>query len=202
MRFNATLFKSVLSIYDEMQSTGISLVYFGEFSQAITTLFTSMSENEMARNGEDRKVMRKVYHTMVETLQNLNKHSDEYSDNSKIGKGMYMIGKSADSYFIISSNKIRNQRIAKIAQTLNDINKKSKAELDQLHKEQLRYGYLSSKGGAGLGFIDIVRKTGQPLDFYFFPVNNDTSLFVMRIELNPTKIIRNKKSKASDAQQE
>ena len=50
--------------------------------------------------------------------------------------------------------------------------------LDDMYKKQLREGILSPKGGAGLGFIDIRRKTGNHLDYSFVKIDKETSFFI------------------------
>ena len=77
MNLSFNFIKSVSNIYDEMIENGFSLVYLGEFSHGITKMFTSMAESDMEKQSEERSVQRKVFHVMVETLQNMNKHSDE-----------------------------------------------------------------------------------------------------------------------------
>jgi len=42
----------------------------------------------------------------------------------------------------------------------------------------MRDGILSPQGGAGLGFIDIRRKTGNPLDYSFVKIDEETSFFI------------------------
>jgi len=61
---------------------------------------------------------------------------------------------------------------------LENVNTLSKPDLDILYKKQLKEGSLSKKGGAGLGFIDIKRKTGKNLEFHFLPVNKSHSFFL------------------------
>lgn len=46
---------------------------------------------------------------MVETIQNMNKHSDGAIGN--IGNGLFVIGKKEDTYYIITSNKVSAERM-------------------------------------------------------------------------------------------
>ena len=78
---NLDFIKSVLSLHDEMERNGFSLVYEGEFNHDIMKMFTSMAEKDMDKLNEERSVKRKVFHVMVECLQNMTKHSDEYSED-------------------------------------------------------------------------------------------------------------------------
>jgi len=176
--------KSVLSLYDELVKNGISLVYLGEFNHDITKMFTSMSEREMERKKEERSVQRKVYHVMVETLQNISRHSDEITGiENNIGNGLFLIGQKDNTYFIITSNKISNKKKEVIHANLNEVNSLTRDELNQLFKKTIKEGTISEKGGAGLGLIDIARKTSNPLEFQFLPMDEEYSLFVLKVEI-------------------
>jgi len=62
---------------------------------------------------------------------------------------------------------------------LEEINSLDKEGLKQLYKKQMREGRLSDKGGAGLGFIDIARKTGNKLEYHFLPIDETSSFFLL-----------------------
>jgi len=62
---------------------------------------------------------------------------------------------------------------------LERVNNLSKEELNQLYKQKIKEGRLSEKGGAGLGFIDIARKTGQKLVYSFLKIDEEKSFFVL-----------------------
>jgi len=53
-----------------------------------------------------------------------------------------------------------------------------------MYKKQLREGKISGKGGAGLGLIDIARKTGNHLDYMFFPADDTTKYFVLKVRVD------------------
>jgi hypothetical protein len=74
---------------------------------------------------------------------------------------------------------IENTKIEELTNILNHINTLDKEGLKELYKTQMREGRLSEKGGAGLGFIDIARKTGRKLDFHFLPIDEENHFFVL-----------------------
>ncbi len=111
MKLNVGFIKSVLNVYDEMSQNGISIVYLGEFHHQITKMFTSMAEDDLDRKDEEKGIIRRVYSVMVETLQNMARHSDELADKFNIGKGLFMIGKKDTSYYVITSNKVSNAKV-------------------------------------------------------------------------------------------
>jgi len=182
MTLSANLTRSVLTFYHEMMNNGISLVYLGEFNHEITKMFTSMAEDEMERKNEERSTKKKVYHVMVETLQNMNKHSDGISED-QIGKGLFIIGRKDDTYYVLTSNRILNTRIPMLQNMIERINEATIPELKQMYMKQIKEGKLSDKGGAGLGLIDIARKTGEKYQYQFLPIDEKYCFFILKVEV-------------------
>ncbi|MDD4747646.1 MAG: SiaB family protein kinase [Salinivirgaceae bacterium] len=179
MSANINFIKTVLSLHDEMVSNGFSLVYEGVFSHDIMKMFTSMTENNMDKQNEDKSVRRKVFHVMVECLQNMTKHSDDYDFNDRIGNGLFIVGKKEGFWNIITANKIHKSKIEDLRQSIETINSLSQEGLKDLYKKQIKEGSLSEKGGAGLGLIDIARKTGRKLDYQFLPLDDKENYFFL-----------------------
>ena len=183
MDLNVSFIKSVLNLYDELLTNGISLVYLGEFNHQITKMFTTMADNEMGRNEEQKSTRRKVYHSMVETLQNMNKHSDEIAEKNNIGKGLFLIGKKEQIYYIITANKVDKDKVGQLTRAIHEVNAATPDELKIMYKKQLREGTLSDKQGAGLGLIDIARKSTRELHYQFIPLDEEFSFFILKVEI-------------------
>ena len=172
-------FDFVYDIYNQMKDNDINLIYEGEITHEITKAFTSLAEKKLENEQESSSVQRKVFHVMVECLQNISKHADIDHKTPYSKRGVFMINKTTESYSIITGNIIENEKISELRNLLNDINEKTKEELNTLYKKQIREGALSDKQGAGLGFIDIARKTGEKLDYHFIKINESFSFFVL-----------------------
>ncbi len=177
----------VVNFHKMMLDKKITLVYEGEVTQEITKAFTSMTEKNLDKVEEDGKIKKKVYHVMVECLQNISKHADDdaqtASDSLEEGlakTGIFLIGNDQNQYFITSGNGISNDNIPALKSLIDNINSLNQDELKQLHKEKMRETAISDKGGAGLGFIDIARKTGNPLEYHFEPIDENNSFFLLK----------------------
>ena len=118
---------------------------------------------------------------MVECLQNISKHAYDFTSSDFLfsGRGIFLVSKCENEYSVTTGNAIDNDRIEEMTEMLETINKMDKDELKGLYKRQMKEGRLSDKGGAGLGFIDIKRKTGKELEYHFLPISNDTSFFLL-----------------------
>ena len=178
----------ISTIYDSIIGKGISLVYIGRFNHNIIKMFSAMAEADMEKKAVDNVTRRRVYHAMIEILQNMSRHSDEISESSHVGKGLFMIGKKSEKYFIITSNKIKNKNIPNLQKSIELINNSSPDQLNIMYSTQLSGGTISPKGGAGLGLIDIARKTSKALRFNFIPINSYYSYFVLKVVIDKRKI--------------
>ncbi len=179
----------VYDFYLKMKKNNINLAYEGEITHQITKAFTSLTENNMVRAEDYNSVKKKVFHVMVESLQNISKHADDQYNlvDSKDGRGIFLVSKDETEYNVTTSNIIANSKIDDIKKMLENINNLEKTELDKLYKQKIREGRLSAKGGAGLGFIDIARKTGQKLIYSFVKIDEDKSFFVLTATISRLK---------------
>jgi hypothetical protein len=180
--------KGIEIIYDNIIANGINLVYIGKFNHNIVKMFSSMAEEDMNSVAVDIGTKKRVYHTMVEILQNMNKHSDEIADAGHVGRGLFMIGKKGNNYFIITSNKIKNSNVKSLKDSIEIINNSTLEELNDLYTSQLRYGKITEKGGAGLGLLDIARKTNKSLQYNFIALNKFYSYFILKVVIDRRKI--------------
>ena len=174
--------KYIFDMHQMMLENNVILVYEGEFTQEITKSVLAMAERNMDSIGEESGIKRKVFNVMVECLQNIVKHGDEYiSEEININTAIFMIGKHKNSYIITSGNPIKNEQVDELTQKLDEINSLDKDGLKKLYKEIIKGGSgLTEKGGAGLGFVDMARKSGQKLEFGFEPIGDGHSFFSLK----------------------
>ncbi len=171
----------VYSFYKAMKEHNVLLVYEGEITHQITKAFTSLTETNMEVEQEENGTQKKVFHVMVECLQNVSKHADhiDHGEIKKDGRGIFLLCKNEQEYSITTGNILVKTKIPEMIEVLDKINSLDRDGLKQLYKQQIKDGRLSQKGGAGLGFIDIAKKTGNKLHYNFLPINDEHSFFVL-----------------------
>jgi hypothetical protein len=177
--------KYVYDLHNVMLQRNLILVYEGEFTQEITKSVLAMAERNMDSIGEESNIKRKVFNVMVECLQNICKHADEYDPNAQqSNKAIFMIGKHEDEYVITTGNPIMNDKVGNLNSKLEQINSLDKEGLKALYKDIIKNGDLSEKGGAGLGFVDMARKSGQKLEYAFEPMTEIWSFFSLKTTIS------------------
>jgi len=171
----------VYDFYVKMKKNNINLAYEGEITHQITKAFTSLAENNMTLENDPSSVQKKVFHVMVECLQNISKHAEVRINETTTtdGRGIFLVSKDDEEYNITTGNLIKSDKVNGLRKMLENINNLDPEGLKQLYKQQMREGRLSPKGGAGLGFIDIARKTGEKLVYSFLEIDEENSFFVL-----------------------
>jgi len=179
--------KFVYQIHNNMVNNRILLVYEGEVNQDITKAFTTMTQKNLEEDTTTSvPIKKRVYHVMVECLQNIGRHSDniESGEPEAPGSGIFLVSKSDEGFYVVTGNPVASTKINDLTDILNKVNGMNEEEIKSYYKQKMLESRISEKGGAGLGFIDIVKKTGNKIDFHFEKINNVTSFFIVKTLIN------------------
>ena len=174
----------IFDLHRTMMSQKLILVYQGEFTQETTKSILAMAERNLDSTGEESSIKRKVFNVMVEALQNIVKHSDELIDGGVHSHtAIFLIGKEKDRFSIMAGNPIRKSNKPRLEKTLEHINSLDKDGLKDLYKEIIKNTTISDKGGAGLGFVDMARKSGEKLEYEFPEMSADYFFFCLKVNV-------------------
>lgn len=180
----------IYDLHRTMASHKLILVYDGDFTQETTKSILAMAERNLDSSGEDSGIKRKVFNVMVEALQNIVKHSSEQglTAGSLVSKAaIFIISKDEKRYCVMTGNPIPKASVAGLTKNLNDLNAKDKEGLKEMYKEIIKNTQISEKGGAGLGFVDMARKSGEKLEFSFDNMDADYDFFCLKVNISREK---------------
>ena len=171
--------------YEALNNDNLSFIYQGDFNDAITEKIINLSEYNIEHVNEFAKMKNKVSFMIVECFQNIVRHGNEtHQKNPDSGfPGLFLTRNTENVFYIGSANLIENSNIGTLKSTLDKINGLDKEQMKAFYLEVLSNEEISGKGGAGLGLIEMARKSGQPLDFDFEKFNNDLSFFYLMIKM-------------------
>ncbi|HYW94922.1 MAG TPA: SiaB family protein kinase [Bacteroidales bacterium] len=167
-----------------MEKNQIVMTYAGEFSQSLTKTLLSFTEKKFSMEDVEDIVRRKIFNIMVELLQNISKNALDNGPESTEHSPVFMIGESKDCFLLISSNKISNEHIPPLQKRLDQVNSLDTEGLRQLYKQVRMNASFSKVGGAGIGIIDMARKSNHTIDYHFLPVDDHASMFSIQIKIS------------------
>lgn len=172
-----------------MEKENVILSFKGIVTAELLTSVLHIIEAKMDSMHEPPRIRKKVFNVLVECLQNLYHHVE--GANLPISKNaiernsvLVLIVKKNDSFLIKTGNYIDNKRAVELALRLDMINTMDKEGLRQYYQSTLDNSLVSSKGTAGLGMIDIARKSGNKLEFDFLKINEETKFFCLNVKID------------------
>ena len=175
----------VYDFYRKMEDEKVILFFKGEFTSELLTSILHIMENKMQTMGISSKMMKRVFNVLVECFQNLYHHIESTGDNAEeiaIQKSaLIMVIHENDKIIVRTGNYIPNNDIDKLKERLAFVNGLSEHELREHYKKRLLKNDRTSKGTAGLGLIDIARKSKNKLGFEFIDINESASFFCLNI---------------------
>ena len=177
----------IKDITERLKAHNIRYFYRGMFTDNIVLDILSLMDKFLTKSNSPTKVKKKIYNVMAECLQNITRHQ-VITENAPIKNSSLMaIQYLQKRYFISTVNIIENKNIATVRERIEEINNMNKDQLRSLYKQRLTNGNISEKGGAGLGFIDMARKTDNNLAYKFLPITDEISYFYFRLEVYTEK---------------
>ena len=155
--------------YSQKMQGEVILKYMGEVSSEKIAEALDVIESSLNLHNEKNKTRKKVYNVFVECIQNLFHHVDQppLIDDFELASNFAVIILSRDSSFyrISTGNFVQINKVSNIKDRIDQVNSLSDEEVKMLYREILGNEGLSNKGGGGLGMLDIVRKTGNKLEY-------------------------------------
>lgn len=176
-----TIYQSYLSIYEQDFGFDVLLKYYGEFSVNLIRSFADGVEEMMTQLGDKRHIIKRMFSILVEGLQNIYIHGGTEENGTQ--QAFLIIASNDDKYRIVLGNIVEQDDRSSLKTYLGNINNHSGDELKQLYLNILKNGYISQKGGAGLGIVTMRIKSSKDIEYRIYDLPSENSFLVMEIEL-------------------
>lgn len=166
----STQVKSVYqNIYDSLvahSNSSIIIAHFGRFSQDLVNSISEGVENILIANEVKKNVIKRMFSVLIEGLQNIRIHGGVDPEDNQVG---HIIVLRTEQGFKVSFGSYATQEDKQfLTNHLDELNSKTIDEVKELYLKVLDNGFLSNKGGAGLGFITIALKCKSTIQYEFY----------------------------------
>ncbi|HYG37468.1 MAG TPA: SiaB family protein kinase [Cytophagales bacterium] len=175
----------IYEYYQNMQSKNIVLAYKGNVSEEMFNSLLQTAESKLGKIELRSRLRKKVFNILVEILQNIYHHYDaNEGENQELTSILFLLNKNETEYQIITGNHIHHSKVAELKAKIDSINSLSEEELKSVYRQTLYKGGVSNKGGAGLGIIDIARRSGEKINYNFKKINENYSFFSLEVKIS------------------
>jgi hypothetical protein len=163
------------------------LSYQGPLS--FSTIDWLLSEFKLAAQEHDLSftTYKKMVSVMIEALENITKYSDPMLCDGDQSSGFcpsFLISCNDSIVEMETSNPVKKRDVKSISDCIDHVNSHDGTALKELYKSTMINGEFTSKGGAGLGFIEMAKTSGSKLEYAFENLSKDYSLYIFRVCMN------------------
>ena len=166
--------------YRELASSNSIFSYLGDLSDSDLNRIFGSIELLLSSSHSSKLLKKKLFNLLIEISQNLYHYSqkEELGDNNLV---FIIISEQDHTYQIITGNIIFNHEVASVRSRIEMVNSMNNEELKELYRGILDVGTVTSGNGAGLGLIDLARKSGRKLSYNFEEIDDKFSFFTLMV---------------------
>lgn len=169
---------NVHQFYVDLNQRGIIFSFSGPISQEVIEGIGGTLKHKMEIEDADLNTSQKVFSIFIEQMQNIVNYSAdrvilEERSEGEIRKGVLIVGKEDDHYYVLCGNKIKKESQESIREQLGLVARLDKDELKKLYRERRKKPTENDSKGSGLGFIEMARKSTRPIEFDISTVDSD-----------------------------
>lgn len=135
----------------------------------------------------DLAVYKKLLSASIEILENIYKYHEYFENKISENNSLvprFKIESSQTDFFLVAGNPILHEDKEKLKKRIDNINKLDRQELRLLYKDTITNGQFSSKGGAGLGFIELAKMSPEKINYDFKDLDNEFSYFDLEVKIS------------------
>lgn len=123
---------------------------------------------------------KRIITVMIEALENIYKYKDAFDDFVESNHEYMPTFELASNEGMIrlkTSNPVRLHDIENIRISIELVNQQERESLSDMYVNVMKNGKFSSKGGAGLGFIEMARTSRNKLEYDFEEVTEQFAIY-------------------------
>ena len=173
-------------LIQEMLKNNLSMVYYGDFSDKVNDTLIPFTESLIGQAEAGLFIRKRAFYILVECIQNISRHHAQVKKSTTIPREIFMVKEKGCRFNIAFGNVLKTENVTNLQSKLDKLNQLSEKAINAYYKNILKENVLTHKGGAGLGLIEIARKSGNKTRFHFKELNKTYSFFSMETNVNNT----------------
>lgn len=155
----------LLAMRENYSRHRILLCFNGPISRSLIEEIGHALRNYLQGDQANSSESMDVFAVYIEMTQNIRHYSIEHGYNEQKASATVVIGKNEEGRYVVSAgNLVELEDGRRLVRFIEAIARLDKAQLKLEYKEQLRRPRdPNTRSGAGLGLLDIARKSSAPL---------------------------------------
>jgi hypothetical protein len=202
-----------VEIYEQLIQDHVLFTYNGEIDGELIDMLVQLAEKVLKKACSKLKSRKKVVNILIESLQNSFHYTqhllhdlEQNTTTNKAFKSPFLvlyreltetlpaetnemeivktsITLEEERYWILTGNWVDNESVQKLQKRIEILQNLSDDELQEHYLKALNKDVIPTAGGAGLGLIDMMRRSNRQVFFEFKETEGDFSVFMLKIKV-------------------
>lgn len=168
-----------------LQENGILISFSGRFTQEIIEELGDAVRRYLETENTPQSDTYNVFAVFIEQTQNIKNYGREKEATAWgeriAASGIVAIGKSEAGYFVSSGNLIERSDAAHLCVALDALAQLDKAQLKKLYKEKIRQSVPPDAQSAGIGLVDMARRSSRALEYAVSQIDETLAFFTLKV---------------------
>jgi len=177
----------MLALRDIFVRCGIVLGFNGPFSQSVIEELGEAIRRHLESREQASKRISDVFAVYIEMTQNIRHYAETAAldelEREALNAGTVLIAVEEDGYSLMAGNLVRNEHVERLTERLERIRPMDAEALKKAYRDRLRAPLEEDATGAGLGFLQMARKSARPLEYSLSPAGEAHSFFSLSVHI-------------------
>jgi len=174
--------------YEMLEELDIDIIYSGPMWDDGIKGLSEMIKVHLDKDDMPENSARAIFSVFVEQVTNMLMYSAEkelYAKSEKpVSMGLLILGHKEGVFFIQTRNAVKNENVDYLVDRIDRLNTMDKKELRRYNMQKLKEENDNPESrGAGLGLIEIARRTTKPIGYSVKQTDKGMSIFTMYAEI-------------------
>ncbi|MFT3884385.1 MAG: SiaB family protein kinase [Flavobacteriales bacterium] len=172
-----------LPLYKALRGDRFAFGYSGNFHDDHTARLITLGESVMTDGGGSARS--RLAFVMVEAYQNIIRHRAELPAELAVGAGrsLFLLRCQNAGQQVVAVNAVEKSTVPRLREVLKRLEGVGKDRLKEMFLARLQEGDSGSSRGAGLGLIEMARRSGERLAHAWHDLGGDHELFALMVRL-------------------
>lgn len=181
----------MLEYYNMLKMSNVNIIYSGPIWADGVEGIGGTLRKRLELDDLPLTASQSVFSVFVEQMNNMLMYSAEKehfeaseSKSFNVSTGVFLLGVQGKTYFLQSGNIMKNSNVDLIKEKIDYLNTLDKVQLRKYYREQMKAENKNPESkGAGLGLIEIARRSSSKIEYKFTPMSEGYTFFAMYVQI-------------------
>lgn len=171
---------NLYDLRDEFNKSGIMMCFNGPFCHSIIEEIGKAVRKHLAAENIAQAALMEVFAVYIELAQNVRNYlmSRKITGTDK-ASSIITIGRSGEGYVVSSGNVVLNADVETLCSRIDEVNAMTRDEIKVQYRKQMRCEVKPDAMGAGLGFLDIAKRSSGKMTYSVKELDTTSKFFTL-----------------------